>query len=253
MRLGSLEMDEKLLTVEEIELILSESDDPKYKIKNLLHLGGLPTTIQRISQKTGLILIKGNDDTGFDHIMIRHHSMSKGTQKLDNPSQFSLGTVPIYDLLNIADSVFKVENKVLDHRNKRPDTFDLFIGPYTDKKGGTMDYKLFLYKDTLIVHNLIPNKRTFNKKKVVDLVQGFSGGTSYEGRGLEIYHVPYFNNLNIERAVVIVRLQTTTGQENWVVQINNKNGEPICTHFVETRQVMKYIRFPFRCTNPRLS
>jgi hypothetical protein len=243
-------MGERLLTVDEIREILIESNDPKYKVKNLLHLGGLPKSIQRISQSSGLILIKGNDDTGFDHIMVRHHPMSKGTQKLDDPSQFSLSTVPIYDLLHISDSVFKSENKILDHRNKRQDMFDLFIGPHTDKHGRTMDYKLFLYKDTPIIHNLIPNKRTFNKKKVVDLVQGFCGGTSYEGRCLEIYHVPYFDSLNIERAVVIIRLQTITGQENWDIQINDKDGVPIfCTHLVETRQAKKYVRFPFRCTS----
>ena len=159
------QMGERLLTADEIQAILVESKDPKYKINNLLRLGGQGTTIQRISQKSGLILITGNDDTAFDHILLRHHPMSKGTHKLDNPSLFSLGTAPIYDLLHISDSVFKPENKVLDHRNKRLDMFDLFIGTHTDKHGSTMDYKLFLYKDTPIIHNLIPNRRTFNKKK----------------------------------------------------------------------------------------
>lgn len=249
MRHGFGQMGERLLTNEEIQAILIESNDPKYKIKNLLHPGVRPTSIQRISQKSGLVLIKGNDDTGFDHVMVRHHPMSKGTQKLDNPSQFSLSTVPIYNLLHISDSVFKPENKILDHRNKKPDAFDLFIGPHTDKHGRTMDCKLFLYKDTSIIHNIIPTKRTFNKKKVVDLVQGFCGGTSYDGRCVEIYHVPYFNSANIERAVVIIRLDTITGKENWDVQINNQGGDPICTHLVETRQVSKYVRFPFRCTS----
>jgi hypothetical protein len=241
------QMGERLLTIEELEAVLIESNDPKYKIKNLRHAGGRPTTIQRISQNSGLILIKGNDDTGFDHIMVRHHPSSKGIQKLDDPSQFSLSTVPIYDLLHISDSVFKSENKILDHRNKNPTVFDLFIGPHTDNNGRTMNYKLFLYKDTFIIHNLIPTKRTFNKKNIINnLVQGFCGGTSYESRCLEIYRVPYHNSATIERAVVIIRLDTVTGIENWDVQINNGSGNPIFTHLVETRQVTKFVHFPFR-------
>jgi hypothetical protein len=242
-------MNERLLTVDELGLILVDSHDPKYRITNLLHLGERITNIKRISQKTGLILVHGNSDTGYEHMLVRHHPMTKGIQKLDNPSQYSLDTIPIFDLLHIADSVFKSENKITDQRNKRPNTFDLFIGPHTDRKGNTIDYKLLLYRDTLVVHNLVPNKRTFTKKKIVDLVQGFCSCTSYVGNGLEIYRVPYYDSSRVQRAVVVIRLRTNTGEEHWDIQINGKDGVPILTRFIETRYVTSYLPCPSRCTS----
>ena len=247
-------MDERLLTIDEINSILKDSTDPKYQIENLLHLGGQLTSIQRISKKSGLILIKGNESTGFDHIMVRHHPTSKAGHwidevKLDNPSRFSLGTVPIYDFLHIADEIFKTDNKVTDDRNKKSEIFDLFIGKYTDRKSRTMNYKLLLYKDTLIIHNLIPDKKTFNKKKVIDLRQGFSSASSDVMRGLHTCNVPYYDHLNIERAKIIVRLQTHNGREDWNIQINNKNGAPIYTHLAVTKTVNSYLEMPFRMTS----
>ena len=249
-------MDEILLTTDEINSILKDSTDPKYQIENLFHLGGKVTTIQRISKKSGLILIKGNESTGFDHIMVRHHPTSKAGHwiitdevKLDNPSRFSLGTVPIYDFLHIADEIFKIENKITDDRNKKSATFDLFIGKYTDRKNRTMKYKLLLYKDTLIIHNLIPDKKTFNKKKVLDLRQGFSSASCNDMRGLHTYTIPYYDHLNIERAKIIVRLQTHNGKEDWNIQINDNNGGPIYTHLALTKTVKSYLQMPWRMTS----
>lgn len=249
-------MNERLLTSDEINFILKDSTDPKYQIENLLHLGGQLTSIQRISKKSGLILIKGNESTGFDHIMVRHHPTSKAGYwtiseeiKLDNPSRFSLGTIPIYDFLNIADEIFNPENKVTDDRNKKLGDFDLFIGKYTDRKNRTMNYKLLLYKDTLIIHNLIPEKKTFNKKKIIDLRQGFSSASSDLMRGLQTYNVPYYDHLNIERAKIIIRLQTHNGREDWYIQINNKHGEPIYTHWTLTKTVNSYLEVPSRMTS----
>lgn len=246
-------MEEELLTNDEINSIVEDSADSKYQVENLLHLCGSHTSIQRISKKTGLILVKGNKLTGFDHIMIRHHPFSKAGHweyrekpKLDNPSRFSLGVVPIFDFLNIADEVFKPENKVIDERNKKPETFDLYVGDYTDKQNKPMTYKLLLYKDTLIIHNLFPNKKTFNKKKVIDLRQGFAGSSLDQLRGVHTYNIPYYDHLNIERAKVIVRLRTYNGKEDWGIQINDKDGKPIFTHLALTKTVESYIDIPFR-------
>ena len=246
-------MEEELLTNEEIISIVEDSADSKYQIDNLLHLGGNHTSIQRISKKTGLILVKGNKSTGFDHIMVRHHPASKAgywisgeKAKLDNPSRFSLGVVPIFDFLNIADEVFKPENKVADERNKKPETFDLFIGNYIDKQNRTMTYKLLLYKDTLIIHNLFPHKKTFNKKKVIDLRKGFANSSSDLMRCIHTYSIPYYDHLNIERAKVIVRLRTYNGKENWWVQINDIDGKPIFSHLAVDKTVESYLDMPFR-------
>jgi hypothetical protein len=249
-------MEKRLLTTEEINLIIKESSDSKYQIDNLFHLSGIHTTIQRVSKKTGLILIKGNDATGFDHIMVRHSPTSKSGHwikgekiKLDDPSRFSLSTIPIFDYLAIADDVYKSENIVSDKRNKEPETFDLFIGKYTDRKGRSMDYKLLLYKGTPIIHNIIPHKKTFNKKKVLDLRQGSIISTLNDMKGIHSYYIPYYDHLDIERAKIIIRLQTHIGQENWNIQINDKDGRPLFTHMTDTRKVEKYLQLPFRHIN----
>jgi len=244
-----------LLTKEEIDFILKESVAPKYRMQNLLHLGGNHTSVQRVSKKSGLIMIKGNDSTGFDHIMVRHDPGSKAAHwredkvTLDNPSRFHLGTVPIYDYLKIADEVFKSENYVTDNRNKALDTFDLFIGPYADRRGRIMDYKLFLYKGTSIIHNLFPIKKTFNKKKVINLRKGFSNASLDAMRGIYTYNIPYYDHLNIERAKVIVRVTPHNRRENWSMQINDKGGQPIFTHVGENKTINTYMEMPFRCTS----
>ncbi len=249
-------MEEKLLTNNEIELILKESVDPKYHIDDLLHLGGKFTSIKRISKKTGLILIKGNDSTCFDHILVRHHPMSKAGYwihgekiKLNNPSKFSLDTIPIFDFLKIADEIFKPENKVTDQRNKRPDTFDLYIGKFTNNKNLSMDYKLLLYQGTLIIHNLYPSKKTFNKKRIIDLRQGFTSSSRNLMQGIHEYKMPYYDHLNVERAIVIIRLQTHNGKEDWYIQINDKKGIPIFTYLTASKIVDSYIDMPIRLTS----
>jgi len=249
-------MESNLLTIDEINLILKESNDPKYQIENLVHIGGTHVTIQRISKKTGLILIKGNDFTGFDHIMYRHHPASKvghwkigKPTKLDNPSMFNLGTVPIYDFLNIADDVYKPENKILE-KNKKPEMFDLYIGKSKNKKNKDIEFKLLLYKDTRIIHNLYPQKKSFNKKTVLNqLRQGFSSGSWNTMSSIHKYSIPYYDNLNIERAKVIITLNINNGNEDWFIQINNSLGLSLNTQLVHSKVVKSYVDIPFRLTS----
>lgn len=246
-------MENRLLTADEIDSVLKESTNPKYQIDNLLHIGIKATSIQRISKKSGLILISGNEFTGLDHIVLRHHPMLKAGHwikgdkiKLEEPSQFRLGTIPLFDFLTIADEVFKPENRIDDQRNKEPELFELYIGKYTDKMNVTMDYKLLLYKSTPIIHNLIPNKKTFNKKKIVDLRQGFTSSSLDDKRGIHTYRIPYFDHLDVERAKAIITIQTSTGQEDWSVQVNDKSGQAMFIRLVESRTVSTYIEMPFR-------
>ncbi len=70
-------MEDRLLTNHEIDLILRESADPKYQIDKLLHSGSKTTSKQRISKRTEFILTRGNVFTNFDHILVRHHPVSK--------------------------------------------------------------------------------------------------------------------------------------------------------------------------------
>lgn len=245
-------MTERILSLEEIDKITTESNDPKYQVRNLLHLGLTLTSIMRISAKAGLILIRGNRFTGFDHILERHSSNSKAAHwkvdkkvYLENPSRFSLDTTPIYDYLHIAESVYLPENLVTDE-NKRPDLFDLYIGLHTDKEARIANYKLVLYKNSKIIHSLFPTKKTFNKKKVLNLRQGFASSTSYAKTCIDIYTIPYFDINKIELFTIVICLNKVSGSEKWAIQINTSEGIPFATYLAFEKKVKSYIITPFR-------
>lgn len=246
-------MIERILTINEIHEVLTEASNPKYEIQNLLHFGLSITSILRISKSKKLILIRGNSYTGFDHIMERHHPTSKkGFWKdeinLENPSKFSVSTIPIYDFLHVAESIFE-ENLINDKENKRPDLFDLYIGQHTDSQNKFADYKLLLYKDTRIIHSLFPIKRTFNKKKVINLRQGNTSSISYDRENINMFFIPYFDEMNIERYKIILRQHLSLATEKWYIQINSNTGEPLATYFVEKRNITSYLQTPFRLTS----
>lgn len=247
-------MSERILTVDEINEVLIEARNPKYEIQNLLHLGRTITSILRISKNKKLILIRGNSETGFDHILERHHPTSKtGFWKhetnLENPSKFSLRIIPIYDFLHVAESIFEEQNLINDERNKRQDLFNLYIGQHTDSQNKLADYKLLLYKGTRVIHSLFPIKRTFNRKKVINLRQGNTSSISYDREGINMFYIPYFDEKNIEKYKIILRQHLSLATEKWYVQINSNTGEPLATYFVEKRSITSYLQTPFRLTS----
>ncbi len=96
---------EQLFNSDEISTIIYKSGDPKYQIKNLYHPGFTKCQIQKIS-KQGLILVTGNDDTGYLHIMKRHNpvradSFKNESSVLDSPTTFEYGFQPIFHILPI--------------------------------------------------------------------------------------------------------------------------------------------------------
>ena len=251
--LKKITMGKRILTIDEINEVLIEANNPKYEIQNLLHLGRTITSILRISKSKKLILIRGNSETAFDHILERHHPTSKtGFWKhettLETPSKFSLSTIPIYDFLHVAESIFEEQNLINDVRNKRQDLFDLYIGQHADSQNKLADYKLLLYKGTKIIHSLFPIKRTFNRKKVINLQQGNTSSISYDREGINMFYIPYFDEKNIEKFKIILRQHMSLATEKWYIQINTNTGEPFATYFAEERSINSYLRSPFRLT-----
>lgn len=188
---------EKVLSKEEIQFLINESKNEHYKNSKIIHPSFIKTHIMRVSPKEGLILFYGNDDTGFVHIHERHCSSSlkpfwKEEKKIDDPSKFHRSIVPIIHYLEIAEEIFKPENLNIE-LNKNPERFDLYIGKAT-VNNFLEDYKLLLYKNTRIIHNLFPTSSKYKLKKKTK--EFYRGNISLSNKILDnkkILSLPYKN------------------------------------------------------------
>jgi hypothetical protein len=229
-------MNEDIFTKEELIQIIEEAKKPCYSRQNLMHIGSDKLSIRGVSQNNGLILVYGNESTGYKHIRERHcHSSRKPYWKnnhIDNPTKFNLNTAPI-NYLFIASTIFKAENKNCE-KNTKPDTFDLYIGLCKDVLGTEIEYKLILYKNTKVVHTLFinDNKKPFNKKKILNLRQGWVSGNHNIASGIQTFYFTYFNSEDIPLFKVILRYLEVEKKEKWYIQINLNDGTPYFTTFV---------------------
>lgn len=197
---------EDLLTKQEIRNILTGvENNPQLRIPNvitLLKCGRDLATIMWVSSNSGLIWIKGNGDTGLEHISNRHswnstcrYWRSDRKDKLDNPSRFQIGAYPIKHFSRIAEDIYQ-EGNINNEKNKKPELFEIYDGlsSYDDESEKTT-FRLIVYKDTKIVHTLIPLKG--EKKVEVDLVRGNCKGKvlQEENELLYVVAVPYRNQV----------------------------------------------------------
>tara|TARA_Y100001972_G_scaffold116691_1_gene154869 strand:- start:1829 stop:2641 length:813 start_codon:yes stop_codon:yes gene_type:complete len=244
-------MEEELLSLEEIRIVEEEARNPKYSQPNLLHLGKNKLSIFRVSSSTGLILINGNQWTGREHIDLRHNPSIrkpywKETGKLDNQSKFHHALPPIRYLV-VADLIYKPEN-LRPEKNNRPEVFDLYIGTAELHNLPKTEYKLVTYKDSKIIHSFYvsSNKKPFNKKKILDLRQGWASSTYDPMNGLDTYEIPYFDQGNTERFKIILKTDHFSATDNWFVQVNLEDGTPFLTTGVRSDQISSTLEFPFR-------
>lgn len=246
-------MKEDLLTDKEIKEVLEEAKNPIYAKLNYLNLGKRKTSIFKLSLKTGLILINGNHSTGLEHIINRHSLMSRipywnEEGKIDNPTKFDLDLAPI-EYIHVAEKIYKPENLNND-KNKRKEIFDTYICNLKLKNSPALEFTLVTYKNTGIVHTLFisSNKKPFNKKKVLNLRQGWVS-SSYEGMScIETYEMSYFDIDNIERYKVILKSDIVNGIDKWYVQVNSKDGAPKLTTLIKQEERGNQPPFQFRMT-----
>lgn len=156
-----------LLSQGEKDFIIEDSKNPDYKKDNLIFHGFRKTDVMQVSPSTGLILFFGDENTGFKHFHERHSNTSlkpfwNEKKKLDVPSKFSNWIIPFFHYLKIADEVFKSENLNLE-KNTSKNNFDLYIGECRIC-GEVQKYRLLLYKETTIIHNLYPETNISNLK-----------------------------------------------------------------------------------------
>jgi hypothetical protein len=164
---------EKLLTNEELLEVAKKSINYPVFDHPVIILGSKNyETVVGKSPIHNLIMVLGNDDTGFQHINKRHGYKYEYTQwkkdkpnELGVPTSFSEKELLFLSWLKIVDAVYRNENLNIEDNNRKED-FDLFVGELEseDKK---YKCRLLLYKNTKIIHNIIPviKNRSFNKKK----------------------------------------------------------------------------------------
>ena len=231
--------DKSLLTFEEISYILYDATDSQFEIVNLIHPGFKKTDIMRISLDKKLILFKGNEHTGYQHIYDRHNPIMKGSTwsqsgSLNESTKFSFNHTPIFYYLIIGEAIYCPKNLNLE-KNTRPDSFDLYIGSYTDPWNITNSYRLLLYKDTKIIHNLFPEQRVYRKFKPVNgfnLRQGSTGFTYNVVNTKITYKFKFFDSNLVPRVTVSVETNQHLKTEIWNYDILD-----------QTEKVLKTIEF----------
>jgi hypothetical protein len=254
---------DNLLTPEEIkEIEKTAANNPILRHEHVVNLFGQGhTSIYKMSPRHGLIFIKGNEATGFNHIHARHDFWStitfwKATDDknaiLDNPSKFNKSYVPIRDYILIADGVYGPQNINTD-KNNDPSRFDMFTAEFTDSYGLTAIYHLLTYKDTKIVHTLFPQTKKNNLKRHGKLHFG-RGDVIFEqspdGTLIEIT-IPYLDatgkpvysiflrkhsELKLEKAFIFVH--DSNGKSEGFIYLGERTGSilPSRAHYVVTYQ-----------------
>ncbi|MDR6943718.1 hypothetical protein [Mucilaginibacter pocheonensis] len=199
----------RLLTQEEIANIEERAQFmQELRKENYFAIGGSLTAIMNLSPVNGLILIGGNDDTGFEHIRLRHELYSGRTYwrnddadqvKLDYPSKFGPSSIPVFSYVELADALYKPEFRKASSNNE-PDLFDVYDGIPETTSAENRRFKLVLYKGTKIIHTLYPTSAKYTVKKP----SGFAlhkGGVSVEHNtmtGLVTVTIPYFDYLKVK-------------------------------------------------------
>jgi len=251
------------LTKEHIANVEKEAQDPLYKMAGVISFAistENPFAILKITPK-GLIFIKGTDDTGFAHIYQRHSgysskvdwdnfynnkgeiitkedSLGRKKWRLDNPSSFSPHSIPIHDYLSISDQIYKPEN-LNNEKNKKKDLFDLYDGIASGLDGNEFKYRLLTYKNSKIVHTLIPLTKLFNKQK--ERIINFARQSPKSRRTLTTndfqIEIPYVDEYQIIRYIVIVRnAPRDETKEKWYIQVNSPFGDNLLTYYFGSRE-----------------
>jgi hypothetical protein len=248
--------EDSLLTFEEVGSILYDATDPQYQIPNLHYLGIKKTDIMRISQEKQLILFNGNEHTGYKHIYKRHNPIPKGVTwsisgSMTESTKFSFYHTPIFYYLIIAEAIYCPENLNKD-KNIRPDNFDLYIGTYTDPQNITNTYRLLLYKNTRIIHNLFPEQKVYHKFKPVkgfNLIQGSTGYTHDVANMKVTYKFKFFDSKSTPKIDVSIETDRHFKTEKWTYNILDWDGNVLKTiHFANFRKE-EFINMHQRATN----
>lgn len=259
-----------IITQENIKFFENEARNLIYRKKNMIPISQSPSSIVSVSDK-GLILITGNDDTGYKHIRKRHFVerdaywteyldkdgnliqkkdiLDRKKLKLDNPSKFQPEEVPIMNhhyIVSIADQVYKKEN-LDNNKNKQKELFDTYVGHAKGIDIEETKYRLIIYKNSKIIHTLFPLSKKYNRRKR-RLVNFWREGPKFLMDDSIQAEYTYTDKYGTIRYIFILRSKldfSRNTKEKWYLQINLPNGQPHITKFIATRKFNSNLVLPF--------
>ena len=220
--------EKKLLTKEDIKEIIGNAYLAPVITKPILIFGNKTyKTILGKSPEKNLIMIYGNDDTGFLHIGRRHSYKYVYTDwkrdipnELDTPTSFPKSEILITGWPSIVDRIYSPENLNQTNNNQK-EKFELYIGDYVYNNEKVECY-LLAYKNTKIIHTLYlkSNKKQFNKPKP----KGFHFSKDKIEYWLEpendkeIMEIPYVDNQKEVQFLVEAQRIISSHEEAWTLK-----------------------------------
>lgn len=234
---------EDLLTESEIDEILRDLKKEEYLNDKILHLGRNKTSIILHSNESGLILVRGNEDTGYEHIFNRHSLFSRIPFK-DDPSKIRL-EMALIKWLTVLSKIFKREN-FNPEKNQFPEKYDLYQGEYEHFDNKKIKYRLITYKNTGIIHTfyIITNSKPFNPKRILNLRKGWVKSIENIKEGIQTHYFSYYDNSNDkEIAKVFVECDLFKQTEKWRVEIYNNSGNLVYDEMVKENKYSKQSTF----------
>ena len=235
---------EKLFTKEQIEHVHALVDDPSWSGQELWKIGSGETCILKMDRQSRLMLVEGNEDTGHQHILLRHSLLSrkaywKDSGSLDHPTKFPLDIGP-HGHFYIAREIFFQGNKQLPKTVH--DHFDLYEGATDIYKSDLRKYRLLTYKGTGIIHTiyLLDNKRPFNKQSKLDLRQGWASGTEDLIRCTKTISIPYTDINENECFTLQYRINRVTQISYTLLQVHEPAGAPCQTILLKNELLVRH-------------
>lgn len=229
---------EQLLTAKEIAGILIDATDPVLSDPRIIPIGLHRTSVVRVAKPSGLIFFKGDEHTGLEHISLRHsyHSLKRTfqeqvslngdrTMRLDDPSRFRPGLIPIVDYVNIGNNIFTHGNRD-EQGNHRPDLFEKYTGSFLFNDGKAEKHTLILYKNTKIVHTLFPQRDKNNRPRLSNfLLQRGRVSAEWKLRSSVVeIKIPYLNKDNITKYTIIFFFNGTAKKQGAVLWAHDEKG-----------------------------
>ncbi|WP_294346861.1 hypothetical protein [uncultured Sphingobacterium sp.] len=192
-------MEELFTDIQLIE-IARRCTEFDYTNRNELHLGFHPLDIIGQDKDTGLILAKGNLDTGYEHILSRHFGRpmkfywkredQSELTKLDNPTIFK--NILPFELVKYGSQIFKSE--YLKGSNENFDIYEGFVNYGVNDTN--IKSRLITYKNQQIIHTFYISQlgEYKNKNKQKKYFRGsFSSSTDYM-KCINKYSCFYYNS-----------------------------------------------------------
>jgi|GEM_PF-1656718 len=194
-----------LFLEEDLRQIVANTEISDYTDESDIFFGINSTDIIRQDFETGLILPKGNLETGYEHIIARHfgRQMKNFRGRYDSPTSIELnnptifvGDIIPYTILNYAKNIYS--DKCLK-KNSHNGLFDIYEGnvsygqEYKDVKS-----RLVTYRGYPIVHTfyIAQGGNYKNKNKVIDYYRGSFSCSHNVAICKQTFRCTYFDEKN---------------------------------------------------------